>query len=105
MAGRGTPNGLYLTFPTDVILDHDNYLYIAVNQNHRIVRVSSNDYQCLIGCSGGSGSASNQLHYAFSLRFDSYGNLYVAAEYNNRIQRLLLINNCAGMFLLLFRDH
>ena len=96
VAGQGVPNSLHLAFPTDVILDNNSYLYIADNQNDRIVRVSSTGYHCLIGCSGGPGSASNQLSRAYSLRFDSYGNLYVADEFNSRIQKFLLSSNCEG---------
>lgn len=96
VAGRGIPNGLNLSLPTDVILDNDSRLYIADNDHYRIVRVTSTGYQCLVGCSGGPGSTLDQLRKAYSLRFDSYGNLYVADEFNSRIQKFLLLSNCEG---------
>lgn len=99
VAGQGYPNGLNLRSPTDVILDGNNHLYIADNNHNRIIRVSSTDYQCLVGCSVAAGSAPDQLDHAYSLRFDSYGNLYVADEYNYRLQKLSLLSNCESRFL------
>ena len=89
VAGNGTPDTLMLNYPTDVILDADGYLYIADNENHRIIRAGPTDYQCIAGCSGQPGSNSSHLDKAFSLRFDSQANIYVADEKNHRIQRFM----------------
>ena len=96
VAGRGTPTGLSLNWPTDIILDGNDYLYIADNHAHRIILVTSTSYRCLVGCSSGSGSGANQLNNPYSLRFDSYGNLYVAEENNARIQKFVFVSNCPG---------
>ena len=93
VAGRGIPNSLSLQFPTDVILDGNNQIYIADNQHSRIVRVRSTDFDCLVGCSGSQGVRADQQINPYSLRFDSYGNLYVADEWNHRIQKFALQNN------------
>ncbi len=97
VAGIGMPNNLTLNLPTDVVLDADGYLFIADNKNNRIMRVGSIDYYCVAGCSGSNGSAAYQLYNAYSLRFDSQGNIYVADEFNNRIQKFVLAtNSCYG---------
>ena len=96
LAGKGIPNNLQLQFPTDVILDADGLLYIADNQKHRIIRAGPDGYQCIAGCTDRSGSASNQFQIAYALRFDSYGNLYVADEYNHRVQKFSLATNSCG---------
>ena len=101
VAGRGFPNGLNLSHPTNIVLDGSNHLYVADHRQHRVVRVTSLGYQCLAGCSGVAGSASNQFSFVFSLRFDSYGNLYVADEQNFRIQKLTLTYNCEGRSVVL----
>jgi hypothetical protein len=98
VAGNGVPNGLNLVYPTDVILDIDGFLYIADNQKHRIIRSGHTGFECIVGCTGKNGSASNELNIVYALRFDSYGNLYVADEFNHRIQKFNLVTNSCGKF-------
>lgn len=45
------------------------------------------------GCSGSSGSASNQLSYPQMMYFDVDGNLLVLDTYNSRVQQFLLRMN------------
>jgi hypothetical protein len=98
VAGHGVPNNLYLKFPTDVVLDADDYLYIADNQNNRIIRSNRDGYHCISGCSRQYGSASNELDRAYAIRFDSFGNLYVADEFNHRVQKFRLTKNSCGKY-------
>ncbi|CAF4185728.1 unnamed protein product, partial [Adineta steineri] len=93
VAGNNIPNNLTLIFPTDVILDTEGSLYIADNGNHRIIRVGNGTFQCVVGCTGKSGSASNELNKTYGLRFDSSGNLYVVDEFNSRIQKFSVSHN------------
>ncbi|CAF1601602.1 unnamed protein product, partial [Adineta ricciae] len=86
VAGKNIPNGLTLNKPTDVVLDGNGFLYIADNKNNRIIRVGDGNFECIAGCTKTPGSASNQLNFAYALRLDSVGNLYVADEANYRIQ-------------------
>ena len=96
VAGNGTPDTLMLNYPTDVILDANGYLYIADNVNNRIIRASLSDYECIAGCNGTNGSSPSQLSQVFSLRFDSEANIYVADEFNTRIQKFLfLVDSCS----------
>ncbi|CAF1637334.1 unnamed protein product [Adineta ricciae] len=98
VAGGGVPNGLELQYPSGVILDASNMLYVADNQHHRVVRVGSNSFRCLFGCTEKSGSASSQLYYSYSVGFDSHGHLYVADEWNDRIQKFNIdIDSCDCM--------
>lgn len=96
VAGNETVQGLELSGPTDVILDDDGYLFIADNDNHRIIRAGFGMFECIVGCSGDRGTASNELYKPYAIRFDSYGNLYVADEFNHRIQKFLLMTNFCG---------
>ncbi|CAF1327146.1 unnamed protein product, partial [Adineta steineri] len=93
VAGNKTPNNLVLEHPTDVILDGDGFLYVADNDHHRIIQVRKDEYQCISSCKMKSGLASNQLNKPYSLRFDSFGNLYVTDEFNHRIQKFDILNN------------
>lgn len=45
---------------------------------------------CIVGCTGSSGSAANQLDTPRDLKFDQYGNLYVSDQNNDRIQKFLI---------------
>ncbi|CAF0946857.1 unnamed protein product [Adineta steineri] len=82
--------------PTAVILDADGYLYIIDSSNHRLIGSNAYGFQCIAACSG-QGSQSYQLSNPLTLSFDSYGNIFVTDQTNNRIQKFLLItNSCNG---------
>ncbi len=87
-----------LNCPTGIVLDADGYLFIVDQNNHRIVGSRSNDFRCLVGCSGSLGSESNQLNYPRTLSFDSLGNIYVTDRDNNRIQKFLLATNSCSAY-------
>ncbi|UJR24498.1 hypothetical protein I4U23_005873 [Adineta vaga] len=93
LAGNGAPNTIALYAPTDVILDADRNIFITDWANHRIVRSGPNGFQCIIGCYNPYGSAANQFRYPISLAFDRIGNIYVTDNQNDRIQKLILIDN------------
>ena len=93
VAGKGYPNNLILNLPTDVVLDADGYLFIADNEHHRLIQAGHEDYLSIAGCTGHRGSASNEFYKPYALRFDGYGNVYVADECNNRIQKFTLATN------------
>jgi hypothetical protein len=96
VAGNGAPGTITLSCPSGIVLDADKYLYIVDLHNDRIVGSGPNGFQCLVGCSGSRGSASNQLYNPFSISFDSYGNIFVTDDYNNRIQKFILQDNLCG---------
>ncbi len=87
-----------LSYPTGIVLDADNYLYIVDHNNNRIVRSGPYGFRCLVGCSGTSGSASNQLTYPRSVSFDNFGNMFVTDRDNHRIQKFLLATNSCGKY-------
>ncbi|CAF1457795.1 unnamed protein product, partial [Adineta ricciae] len=79
--------------PNAVILDADNYLFITDGSAGRIIGSGPNGFRCIVGCSGSSGSNTNQLSGPWNLAFDSHGNLY-ANEWNSyRILKYTLLNN------------
>jgi sugar lactone lactonase YvrE len=96
VAGNGIPHSLQLNYPTDVVLDANDYLYIADDLHNRVIRSGYGEWKCVIGCSCEQGSAPNELYNSYSIRFDSHGNIYVADEYNNRIQKFTLESNSCG---------
>ena len=99
VAGNGLPGTISLSNPTFVVLDPSGYLYIADQWHHRIVGSGPNGFRCIAGCTGISGSASDQLSYPFTFAFDRYGDLYVTDAANNRIQKFLLAtNSCRKSF-------
>jgi hypothetical protein len=94
----GTGGTISLNCPTGIILDANNYLYIVDSGNQRIIASGSTGFLCLIGCSGTSGSASNQLNTPWSISFDSYGNIFVTDHGNSRIQKFILATNSCSMY-------
>ena len=107
--GRGEINGTTvagnnasgidgLQYPTGVILDVYDYLYIADCNNHRIIKSAPNGFRCIAGCSGHGGSASDQLFHPHALWFDNGDNLFVLDKMNRRIQKFLLSETSNGMF-------
>jgi len=90
VAGKTSTNlTIELNHPTGVVLDGDQYLFIVDQGNHRIIDSDENGFHCIFGCSGG-GSTNNKLFYPISMSFDSYGNIYVTDQYNNRVQKISL---------------
>lgn len=85
-----------LNCPDGIILDGDGNLFITDYNNHRIIGSGPNGFRCIGGCTDVNGSAANQLYYPRALSFDSYGNIFVADRYTNRIQKFLLATNFCG---------
>ena len=92
VAHRGTPSGLQLNVPTDVMMDSHGYFFIADNQNHRVIRSNGIELKCIAGCNAGKGSKTNQLDHSYAVQLDCVGNVYVADEFNHRIQRFDLMD-------------
>ena len=97
VAGSDARKSYPLNKPTSIILDANDNLFIVDSENHRIVRSIANEFQCVIGCSGGSGTSSNQLHNPQTMAFDTIGNIFVTDSNNHRIQKFNLIKNSCGM--------
>ena len=96
VAGSGAPSTIQLRYPTAVMLDADGYLFITDNNNHRIIGSGPYGFRCVIGCTNGYGSGSNQLYSPQNMAFDSYGNIFVADTNNYRVQKFLLsVNSCS----------
>ena len=96
MAGNGAANTINLLSPRGVVLDGDGYLFIADTSNHRIVGSGPDGFRCVAACSGGQGTAANQLSSPQSISFDSYGNIWVGDFDNNRVQKFVLHNDSCG---------
>ena len=96
VAGNGVTGSFALNCPQNVILDGNGYLYIADSSNHRIIASGPLGSRCIIGCTGTSGSAANQLNLARALSFDGDGNLFVVDRSNFRLQKYLLASNSCG---------
>ncbi|CAF4246554.1 unnamed protein product, partial [Adineta steineri] len=50
-----------LNTPSGVVLDGSGYLFIVDQGNNRIIGQGPNGFRCVVGCTGSSGSASDQL--------------------------------------------
>jgi hypothetical protein len=104
VAGFGATMTFLLNKPTSVVLDVNENLFIVDSYNHRIIRSIANEFQCLVGCSGGSGMSANQLHNPQTMAFDAIGNIFVTDSNNHRIQKFSLIQNFCGMYIDFFRS-
>lgn len=66
------------------------YIYIADNNNNRIVQWTTNyaaGGTCIVGCTYVAGTGATQLNSPRDLKFDANGNLYVSDQGNNRVQK------------------
>jgi hypothetical protein len=100
VAGNGSsPTTIILNFPTGVVLDADKYIFIVDCFHHRIVGSGPNGFRCLVGCSGSSGSASNELNQPRTLSFDNFGNMFVTDRVTHRVQKFLSSNSCSKYFV------
>jgi hypothetical protein len=96
VAGNIGALGITLNCPTAVYLDADKNLFIVDQGNNRIIRSNSNRFECVVGCSGVSGVASNQLNKPNTAAFDQYGNIFVVDTFNYRIQKFIFMSNASG---------
>ena len=92
----GKPNSLKLKYPTDIVLDADSNLFIADNDNHRIIRSNHTHHQCIIGCDDNDVTTSAILNKTYSLRFAKHGDIFVVDEFNQRFVKFILSNDSSG---------
>ncbi|CAF4026674.1 unnamed protein product, partial [Adineta steineri] len=97
LAGASVPGTITLYYPNGITLDGNGYLFIADCYNQRIVASGPYGFRCLFGCTTIAGSSSSQLSYPTTLRFDTYGNLYVADNGNSRVQKFILASNSCSL--------
>ena len=95
VAGSTATGTITLNYPTAIVLDADKYLFI-VDYYCRVVGSGPNGFRCIVGCTGSSGPAANQLSSPWSLSFDSYGNIFVADTDNDRVQKFFVASNSCG---------
>ena len=96
VAGSGSIGTIALKYPTGVVVDGDGYLFIIDANRGRIVRSTSNGFQCAVGCLETNGPGSNQLRWPRAMSFDIDGNIFVVDENNRRIQKFFLSSNSCG---------
>ena len=82
-----------LDYPTGIVLDADQNMFILNKDNHLIIRWGSDGTHCLLGCSSRQYLSTNPMMHPQSLSFDSYGNIFVADASNGQIMKLTLITN------------
>ena len=96
VAGGGALGTIQLKYPTAVVLDTDDYIFVVDSFNHRVVRSVPGGFKCVVGCTGGSGSAPYETYAPQSMAFDSYGNVFVVEDGNHRVQKFVLsFNSCS----------
>ncbi|MFZ0981061.1 MAG: choice-of-anchor D domain-containing protein, partial [Candidatus Acidiferrales bacterium] len=99
IAGGGTnptsPTAAYLGFPSAVVRDASNNVYIATPGLEVVYKVSAGGQLSIYagtgiaGFSGDGGPANTaQLNFPLGLALDSTGDLYIADSLNNRIRRV-----------------
>ncbi|CAF3269506.1 unnamed protein product [Rotaria socialis] len=88
--GQGEGNALtQLYYPYGIFVDTLGTLYVADSWNDRVMRWTQGYKKqgTVIVGGNGQGGGANQFQYPIGLSFDRHGNLYVADELNNRVQR------------------
>ena len=79
--------GKALNYPTGIAVDNDDNIYVVDNNNHRIVKFSSDGK--FIAAVGTKGSNHLQFQNPFGICFNKRNNmLYIADQYNHRVQVL-----------------
>lgn len=83
-----------LTIPGGIVVDEKQTIYVADENNHRVVSIPSHTLNGIIIAGGhGPGNASDQLYHLISLTLSSKGDLYVSDSNNFRIQMFEMNKN------------
>ncbi|CAF5124658.1 unnamed protein product [Rotaria sp. Silwood1] len=87
--GQGSEKSLkQLNGPNGVVVDQSGTVYVADEENHRIMRWPKGATQgSVIAGDNGPGTEPNQYNFPYGLLFDRHGNLYVSDNENHRIQK------------------
>ena len=96
IVGSGANGTIKLSFPVGVILDADEYMFIADSANKRIVGSGPDGFRCIVGCWDSTGNGINPLNDPRGLAFDSYGNLFVVNGPNSQVHKFFLATNSCG---------
>jgi sugar lactone lactonase YvrE len=82
-----------LNLPTGVVVDGSGNIYVTDQQNNRVQKfvsvggVIDSNGLTVAGVNGVNGSGQQDLNGPISARIDAHGNIYVADEGNDRIQK------------------
>ena len=95
-----TSNTLKNFYPTDVVLDANQNIYIVDSGENRIFSGTSNNFKCIIGCREEGTSWTITFP---SMAFDSFGNIYYADHLNRRVRKFLLSKDKCGKFEIIQR--
>jgi len=87
-------------FPTDVVLDANQNIYIVDSAENRIFSGTSNNFKCIIGCR----EEDNTWYASYPhMAFDSFGNIYYTDFRNRRVRKFLLSKDTCGKFEIIQR--
>ncbi|CAF4148654.1 unnamed protein product, partial [Adineta steineri] len=88
-SGASGSSSTLLYNPIGVALDQYHNLYVADAANHRIQFFLAGQFSAttIAGISGSSGNSATQLNRPYGILLDSQLNLYVADNYNSRVQK------------------
>ena len=90
-----SPLATMLRGPRGVCTDRGNNLYIADTANHRMLRVPPGGTVQIVAGNGSAGDGGDggvarlaQLNQPMACQLDSWGNLYLADTFNNRVRKV-----------------
>ena len=84
--GRGG-NLNQLDYPTGIYVNASGDIYIADQNNHRVVKWEGGSEGLVVAGGNGEGNALNELYNPYGVALDSSGNIYVADSNNHRIMK------------------
>lgn len=94
----GTLGTIILDYPSSIVLDVHNYMYIVDTGNNRIVAGTPDGFRCILACTTNDALFHHDFFSSTRMAFDGLGNIYINDTKFMYIQKFRLVQDKCSKF-------